>query len=248
MDKPSDTAYHLGYIVTAHSVFSCALILGITLFAQSELGLHPLAPLAGVITIIVPILAAEPSRRREKPTCFGPANRITLFRSLLIACIAILIGAEPSEAMASVATYLAIIALSLDGVDGLVARKTNTISNYGAQFDMEVDAFFTLVLSVLVLMWGHAGIWVLFCGLARYMWLGVQILVPWFNRPLPPEPAFRRKTACVLGVGGLGLALYPWTSSLLNTGLASIATISLFISFAIDTRWLIQKRTEPLSC
>ena len=43
------------------------------------------------------------------------------------------------------------MALILDGVDGKVARRTGTSTALGARFDMEVDAFLILVLSVYVL-------------------------------------------------------------------------------------------------
>ena len=43
---------------------------------------------------------------------------------------------------------LSSVALALDGVDGQVARRTRTVSALGARFDMEVDAFLVLVLSV----------------------------------------------------------------------------------------------------
>ena len=43
---------------------------------------------------------------------------------------------------------LATVALILDAVDGQVARRTATASPLGARFDMEVDAFLILVLSV----------------------------------------------------------------------------------------------------
>ena len=246
MQKPSNTAYHLGHTVTAHAALTTALILIIAFSAPQELMLSAIAPITGTVTVILPILAAEPTRRREGTKQFGIANQITLFRLFLIANVALLIGSTPPKILAEIATYVSIMALVLDGIDGIAARKTNTESLYGAQFDMEVDAFFTLVLSLLVFQWEHAGPWVLFCGLARYAWLGVQLRVPWFNRPLPPEPAFRRKTACVMGVGGLALALFPWSSSNLNTGLAAVATLSLLISFALDTRWLIAHRKEPL--
>ena len=42
------------------------------------------------------------------------------------------------------------MALALDAVDGQVARRTGTVSALGARFDMEVDAFLILVLSVYV--------------------------------------------------------------------------------------------------
>ena len=45
---------------------------------------------------------------------------------------------------------LTAVALALDGVDGRVARRTETVTAVGARFDMEVDAFLILVLSVYV--------------------------------------------------------------------------------------------------
>ncbi|GAA4940924.1 hypothetical protein GCM10023238_03240 [Streptomyces heliomycini] len=47
---------------------------------------------------------------------------------------------------------LTAVALILDGVDGKVARRTGTSTPLGARFDMEVDAFLILVLSVYVSM------------------------------------------------------------------------------------------------
>ena len=43
---------------------------------------------------------------------------------------------------------LATIALVLDGMDGQVARRTHTVTAMGARFDVEVDTFLLLVLSV----------------------------------------------------------------------------------------------------
>ena len=57
---------------------------------------------------------------------------------------------------------LATVALVLDGVDGRVARRTGTVSAFGARFDMEVDAFLILVLSVCVA--AQVGWWVLAIG------------------------------------------------------------------------------------
>ena len=56
------------------------------------------------------------------------------------------------------------VALLLDWVDGQVARRTHTESAFGARFDMEVDAFLILVLSVYVA--STTGWWVLIIGAA----------------------------------------------------------------------------------
>ena len=52
---------------------------------------------------------------------------------------------------------LGTVAMLLDGTDGRVARRTGTTSAFGARFDMELDAFLLLALSVLV--W-QSGRWV----------------------------------------------------------------------------------------
>ena len=46
---------------------------------------------------------------------------------------------------------LSAVALTLDLVDGWVARRSNTASNMGARFDGEVDAFLILVLMYVAL-------------------------------------------------------------------------------------------------
>ena len=45
---------------------------------------------------------------------------------------------------------LTVPALILDAVDGWLARRTRTATELGARFDMEVDAFLILALSVFV--------------------------------------------------------------------------------------------------
>lgn len=245
MVESSPHGYHLGAVVTAHAAIATIIGAFIAILIGQYYPLHSLAPVAAGAVIVLSFLASEPARRREQPLRFGPANQVTLFRALLAASVASLMGSDPTAQMATAAAIVASIALALDGVDGWVARKTNSSSAYGAQLDMEVDSIFTLVLCFMIYDWGHAGAWVLFCGLARYVWLGVQVFVPWFRRPL--LPAFRRKTACVIGVAGLALALAPWPWVNLNTVMAGISTVTLAISFGIDARWLIQHRREPLT-
>jgi len=139
---------------------------------------------------------------------------------------------------------MATIALVMDGLDGWVARKSGLSSEYGAQLDMELDSLLMLILCILAWQWDQAGPWVLFCGLARYGFLVAGAIMPWFKRQLPE--AFRRKTCCVLGVGGLTATLWPWPWPWLGTALACTATLSLALSFGIDTLWLIRHRKEAL--
>jgi len=244
MVEPSQSAYHLGLVVTAHAITAVLASAILALVLSQNLSTPPMAPFWAAVVVLTPIMASEPIRRREKPQKFGHANRITLVRAVIVSGFVCLTNSAPGPKIATLAAAVAIIALILDGLDGWVARRTHSTSEYGAQLDMELDSIFMLVLAILVFVWGHAGPWVLFCGLARYGWLVISHLISWFNRPLPPS--FRRKTACVVGVGSLALALAPWPWPFLNSGLSVVATSALFISFAIDASWLIQRKSEPL--
>jgi phosphatidylglycerophosphate synthase len=80
---------------------------------------------------------------------------------------------------------IAAVALVLDAVDGWVARRTHTASPFGARFDMEVDAFLILVLSVYVAR--SAGWWVLAIGAARYTFVAARLVAPWLRGTVPPR-------------------------------------------------------------
>jgi len=196
-----------------------------------------------MIVVIVSVLAVEPTRRRNPPARFGPANRVTLGRAVMVGCVAAFIGPAPESQAAFWVAMLAMLTLAFDGVDGFVARRTRSESVYGARFDMELDSLFMLVLSLLVWQWNRAGVWVLFCGCARYVWVFVMLFLPWFSRQLPPS--FRRRCACVVGVLGLVGALPHWFEPWVNVACAVSATIALVISFCIDAVWLWVRRAKP---
>lgn len=128
----------------------------------------------------------------------GPADWVTLTRATLSAGVAAL-AADAFGGPSRVAPLvgLAAAALVLDGVDGYVARRTDTASALGARFDMEVDAFLILVLSVFVAR--STAVWVLAIGGARYVFLAAGWLMPWLNRPLPPR-FWRKVVAATQGV------------------------------------------------
>jgi phosphatidylglycerophosphate synthase len=116
----------------------------------------------------------------------GPADRVTLTRTVLVGGVAALVAdafVRPAAVPPMVA--LAAVALVLDGVDGWVARRTGTASALGARFDMEVDAFLILVLSVHVAR--ELGPWVLALGAARYLFVAAGWLLPWLRGSVPPR-------------------------------------------------------------
>jgi phosphatidylglycerophosphate synthase len=160
---------------------------------------------------------------------------VTLGRATLVGGVTALVADSfESAPPVTLLVGLTAVALLLDGVDGKVARRTGTSTALGARFDMEVDAFLILVLSVYVST--QLGPWVLLIGGMRYAFVAAARLAPWLNAPLPPS--FARKTvAAVQGIALLlaGAELLP---HLANLAIVALALGSLLWSFGRDVRWL----------
>jgi len=173
--------------------------------------------------------------RRAGMTKMGPANLVTFTRALMVGGVTAMVVSSLTRPvhLAALVTLVG-VALALDGVDGQVARRTGSTSALGARFDMEVDAFLILVLSVFAA--GTFGWWTVAIGAYRYVFVAASWAAPWLTAPLPPK--FSRKVvAAAQGVAlvvALSHLLPPW---LAGAGLA-LALTSLTWSFGRDIRWL----------
>ena len=169
-------------------------------------------------------------RQHHPHATFGAANYVTLVRALLTLALLWVATLEPEPRLAWTAGWIAGAIAVLDGVDGWVARRTGTSSAFGARFDMETDAAFLLVLSVLALRYGKAGAWVLLIGLMRYLFVAAGWLLPWLTGPL--SPTLRGRAVAVIQMVTLAviLVLPPRVTSLA----AGSALALLVSSFAID--------------
>jgi phosphatidylglycerophosphate synthase len=170
----------------------------------------------------------------------GPANVVTTIRAALVASAAGLIGEPPTPALAHAAAALAAAVMLLDGVDGWLARRSRMTSDFGARFDMEVDAFLILILAVLAWTLGKAGAWIILAGAMRYLFVAAGRVWRWFSAPLPPS--MRRKAICVLQIVGLAAVVSPILSgsASLIVGILTLATLTW--SFAVDALWLRRQR------
>lgn len=63
---------------------------------------------------------------------------------------------------------ISIAILSLDGLDGYLARKKKLACEFGEYYDKEVDAFFVLTLCILLYIRTQFSAWILLPGLMRY--------------------------------------------------------------------------------
>ncbi len=235
-------AYPFLTILAGHVLIALFVTCAVVWMSLSSFGLSASALAWSCAAILLPVAACEPARRNTAPPSFGAANRITLARGCLVAWVAAFVASEGTTHQATWVASAASLALVMDGLDGFIARRTQSESEYGGQFDMEFDSVLMLVLCWLAFAWDQAGLWVLFCGLARYIWIAVGSQFDWFRRPLPP--AFRRKTACVVGVIGLIGAVSPLPGAVFW---AAAATATLALSFGIDAVWLVRHRKDELS-
>jgi phosphatidylglycerophosphate synthase len=173
------------------------------------------------------------------PDTLGPGDLVTLTRAILACGIAALVvqsfrGPLP----VGVLVVLAAVALILDAIDGLVARRTGTVSAFGARFDGEADAFLMLVLSVYVAQsWG---VWVLAIGAARYVFAVAGWFLAWLRRDLP----FRYWRKVVTAVQGIVLtyAAADLGPPALTHAALLVALALLTESFGRDVLWTWRRR------
>ncbi len=195
---------------------------------------------AGTVLVWRGLAAAHPHPR------FGPANRVTLGRFAIAALLAALIG-EPMlrpEPIAWTIVVVATVVAVLDAVDGPLARRSGLASAFGARFDMETDAWLTLVLCGLIVHFDKAGAWVLAAGLMRYAFVAAALAWPWLGGEL--VPSLRRKVVCVAQITTLIVCLGPIIPRWASSALAAASLAGLAWSFAVDVRALARARRQHL--
>ena len=191
---------------------------------------------AGAALVWAALPAAHPHPR------FGAANRLTLARFALSCGLAALVGesfAQP-DVVAWIVVVTATVTAVLDAADGPLARRSGLASGFGARFDMETDAWLTLVLCALVVQFDKAGAWVLASGLMRHAFVAAARAWPWLAAPLPPSR--RRQAVCVVQITALIVCLGPIVPRWAASVLAALALAALTLSFAVDLRWLARAR------
>lgn len=105
-------------------------------------------------------------RRRWTPGGgrFGPANAVSLLR---LSGVFVLPWLAPGQIV-----YCGLILFAMDGLDGWLARRTKLAGEFGEFIDKESDAFFMLMLCLLLYrLPGGFGPWILLSGLLRYLFV-----------------------------------------------------------------------------
>ena len=217
------------------SVVGCLAVTGVALQARPWVNdFYPIH--SGIVFFVMMTIAAIYVSRHHPFGRLGSANYVTVGRAALLALLVGLVNQPVIPRLAWAAVLLAAIIAIFDALDGWLARRTKMASDFGARFDMEIDALLILGMSVLVWQYGKAGIWVLLCGLMRYGFIVAGWLRPWLAQPL--RPTLRGRTVCVIQVVGLCVALAPIVRFPFSAIVTAITLVVLSWSFAVDIKRL----------
>jgi phosphatidylglycerophosphate synthase len=211
-------------IQTAPATGLIAQVLLLAILAATA-GLGEVGWTVGIACAVTMAAVLARGLARDPGVRLGPASWVTLARATLAVGVAALVADSfTHDTPVALLVTLAAVAVGLDAVDGWVARRTGTATALGARFDGEVDAFLILALSVYVA--SGYGAWVLAIGVARYLFLAGEWLLPWMRAPLPPR-RWRKLVAAtqgvVLTVAAAGVLPRALTQALLAAALALLA-------------------------
>ncbi|MEM7709184.1 MAG: CDP-alcohol phosphatidyltransferase family protein [Pseudomonadota bacterium] len=198
------------------------------------IALLPSAAFAGAMAV-----AANRMRSGYPHRALGACNGVTQLRAAMVAMLVLPVLVPGAMAPGAVFA-LALVALSLDGVDGWLARRARLSSAFGARFDMEVDSALAAVLAALLLLQSDGPLMVaalLVLGFMRYAFVAAAALLPWLTAPLPDR--YSRKAVCVAQIGALiaTLAMPDLTPAL------PLVALAVLWSFWWDVAWLARRST-----
>lgn len=136
---------------------------------------RPLAITGALSLCMTLIMLARPAR----PRTFVP-TLVTAGRGALT-CV--LIARGPAWSGPVIATGILTV-FALDGLDGWLARRMDSVSVLGERLDMETDSLLVLGTCLLLVLQRNLGLWALASGLLRYAY----VLVLWISGARREEP------------------------------------------------------------
>jgi phosphatidylglycerophosphate synthase len=172
-------------------------------------------------------------RGRHTPSgSFGLGNAVTCGRLLLGSSV----GLVPDGVPTWVLGLVVLTVFALDGLDGFLAERRGEKSEFGAHFDMEVDAYFVLLIGIELFQRGRFGAWILGVGLLRYAYVLCLALIPAKSGHQPRWAHGRHAfTALMLGLT-LGMVLgnpFGTVATALGCGLVTASFVySFYWSYA----------------
>lgn len=176
------------------------------------------------LSIVALIYIHRKQLLQSKPI-FGIANTITLIRLIIIISSFLWIDFNDTNAL----FYGLCVAVGLDFIDGKAARYFNESSFFGQYFDMEVDAFFVLLMCCFYFLHGDIAWWILIPGILRYVFRLYTFCIP---KPLLSEE--KKTYATIIAASYFVVLLIGLvTSDTLKFLVLMTGSAAIIISFSI---------------
>ncbi len=174
----------------------------------------------------------------------GLANALTFLRGVLLASLSgFLLLPQPTGALAWAPAYIYVTAITLDYVDGYVARRAGQVTALGQRLDMELDGIGILVAVLLAVRYGQLPWWYLVVGSARYLFLAGIWLRERAHQPVRDLPqSVRRRAFAGAQMGFVGAMLTPLFEPPATQVAAAAFLLPFILGFMLDwfvlTGWL----------
>lgn len=220
----------------APAALAALVLAGLPILVRPEGGTAALSISMAATLILLAFVRWKLPRHYPHPR-FGLCNAVTQARAAMTAALFGMLWSGPQGWDVLV---VAAVALSLDGVDGWLARRSGLSSDFGARFDMETDAALALVLAAHVWLGGMTGPEVLLLGAMRYAFVAAFWPCPWLAASLPDR--FGRKVVCVVQIAALIVLQVPELPQAVAQAVAWGAVAALVWSFGRDVLWLWRHR------
>jgi CDP-diacylglycerol--glycerol-3-phosphate 3-phosphatidyltransferase len=183
------------------------------------------------------VAGADSSAAVPLSPVLGGANAVTLLRGALFAWVAGFVVVPPTGTLMWVPAALYGAGVSLDAVDGALARATGRVTPLGETLDVEVDSLGFVVAPLVGVLAGHLPAPYLAVSVAHYAFLGGRRLrelrgLPTFDLPDRPE----RRVLAAVQMAFIAAALAPATPPLFGTVGAVLSGGPVLLGFARD--WL----------
>lgn len=177
----------------------------------------------------------------KKLPFFGGANIITTIRLLLVFALA------TGDILFRDNSFFIVVLIIplLDVLDGLVARHWKQESRFGMYYDMEVDALFVMVASIIIYL-NHSSMWiVLIPAFLRYFF---KFLLSSLDRKKNFIERKQKYASVIAGNYFVALVVFSFISTEITKLYLLFSSVMIMISFAksiVDiVRW---KRTDGIS-
>ncbi|SLN32207.1 CDP-alcohol phosphatidyltransferase [Roseivivax jejudonensis] len=192
--------------------------------------------LTAIVLAVGFALAVRSMAARYPHDRLGACNVVTATRLALASILVATLSGDTLGAPDWIVFGIAVATLSLDGVDGWLARKQDLCSEFGARFDMEVDSALAAILALYAAAAGYGGLELIVLGASRYLFIVATALWPALAAPLPHSLA--RKAVCALQITTLALLSLGFLPDGIMRTLSIGVALLVAWSFARDVRWL----------